>query len=93
MTRDERRQSVLTDDDMERFAEVMERSWVRYAESIGFDVSTPSTRAEIYADHRFVRNARQVKGRILAGFITAIGSAVSMIFYMAAQWFFKRGQS
>lgn len=91
MTRpEERRSSILTDDDFSRIERIFDSRIQRLFETIGYDTSTPESRAAIYADHRFVRGLRKARGLV----ITGIGSAVSMIFYIGVQWFLKmRGPS
>jgi len=66
----DRRASVLTDNDIQRFLAAVEAFAVSRFESIGYDITTPKSRAEINADHVFVRDLRQGTGRAK---IAAIG--------------------
>ena len=79
----ERRNRVLTDDDIAELMRRMDESWRRHCELIGYDVSTPETRAEIHADHMFVRNMRNGAMRAkVAGWGAAITTFVGGALYM-----------
>lgn len=74
--RQERRKSVLSDDDVERIGEAFDKKISVLCETIGYDITTPDSRSEIRKDHEFVRDSRKAKGRIVAAILTAMGTAI-----------------
>lgn len=77
----ERRQTVISDNDIERIGEAFDRKIQGLFEMIGYDTSNPETRGEIRKDHEFVRDARKAKGVALTTFFTAIiGSLAAWVY-------------
>ncbi len=88
-TGNERRGGLLTDDDFARLAAAAELAIQRAGmaadaaavarfESIGYNVSTPESRAELHLDHTFIRDLRKGTARakmaaIGAFFLVALG--------------------
>ena len=72
----ERRKSILTDEDVDRIGEVFDRRQSQLFETIGYDISSASARDEIRDDHKFVRDSRRAKGKIVAALLTAMGTAI-----------------
>ena len=62
---------MLTDNDIQRFLAAVEAAAVSRFESIGYDITTPKSRAEINQDHVFVRDLRKGTGRAK---VAAIGA-------------------
>ena len=66
---EERRKSALTDDDLDRIKgaihETFTQQFTRWAETIGYDVSSPESRSDIRDDHRFVRYLRKGSGWVI----------------------------
>ena len=79
----ERRESILTDVDIEKIESMIVRERTAWAESIGYDVSSAAARAEIRKDHELVRDLRQAKGKILGAFFTGFGSSVVLWIWTA----------
>lgn len=75
-TRVERRTSVLSDDDIAKLLLAIDKSEARRLESIGYDLSSPGSRAEIHADHAFVRGLRKGTGRAKMAAVGAITIAI-----------------
>ncbi len=73
----ERRSRILTDDDIDellrRIDTADEERWVRHCESLGYDTSTPIARAEIHADHVWVRTMRTGGNRAIKAMLGALG--------------------
>lgn len=69
----ERRKSVLLDSDLDRIGEAFDRRLTSFCEKIGYDVTTPESRAAIRDDHSFVRNFRKRAGWIIT---TIVGAAI-----------------
>lgn len=59
---------VLTDEDIDELMRRLDKTWERHMETIGYDVSSPKARAEIHADHAWVRDWRtgSTKARMVA---------------------------
>lgn len=72
----ERRKSVLTDDDLDRIGENFDKRLTNFCEVIGYDVTTPESRSEIRDDHKFVRDARKAKAKIVGAALAAVGTAL-----------------
>lgn len=70
----ERRKSVLQDSDLDRIGEAFDQRLTSFCEKIGYDVTTPETRAEIREDHTWVRKWRNRTGWIVA---TVVGAAIA----------------
>lgn len=66
----------LTEADFERIGRVFDKRVHTLFETIGYDVTTPESRARIRDDHTFIRRIRRASGLILTGLFTAIGSGV-----------------
>jgi hypothetical protein len=81
----ERRQTTLSDHDLERIGETFDRKMQGLFEVIGYDTSTPESRKEIRSDHEFIREARNAKGRIIGAMYVAIGSGLVGLFYLGAK--------
>jgi hypothetical protein len=73
---EERRKSSLTDNDLDRIGEAFDNRLTSFCERIGYDVTTPESRAEIRKDHEFVRESRKAKAKIVAAILTAMGTAI-----------------
>lgn len=91
----ERRDRVLTDADiaelLRRIDEAEDRRWQRQMESIGYDVTSQESRAQILADHNWVRDWRtgstRAKMVAMMMLLTAILGGVGKIFWDgAASW-------
>lgn len=74
----EQRRNVLTDNDVERIKNMMVAERTAWAESIGFDVSTPRSRLEIRKDNEFTRNMRRAKNKLITVVFTGIGGSVAL---------------
>lgn len=79
----ERRARTLTDEDIASLMARIDESWLKHCEVLGYDVSTPTARAEIHADHSFLRNMRVGTARAKiaawgAGISTFVGAALYM---------------
>ncbi len=72
----ERRSGILTDDDIERLSVVLDHRISTFFENIGYDVSTPKSRAEIRDDHGFVRDWRKGAARAKLGALIAVGTGL-----------------
>lgn len=81
----DRRKSSLTEDDFARIGETFDHRLSNLFEVIGYDTSTPDSRAEIRDDHKFVRDARKAKGTILGAIYVAIGSGIASLLYFGAK--------
>ena len=79
----ERRVSVLTESDIEKIAGMIVQERTAWAETLGYDVSTPHSRSEIRKDHELVRDLRRAKGKILGAFFTGFGSSVVLWIWTA----------
>lgn len=83
----ERRKAVLTEDDVTKIKSVMDESFAtqftRWAETIGYDVTTPESRSAIRDDHKFIRITRKagiwIMGTVIVALIgAAAASAIAM---------------
>lgn len=78
---DERRKSILTEDDVTRIQGAIEETFTeqlnRWAETIGYDMSSQESRSEIRDDHRFVRSARKGLLWVIATVFIAVASVVA----------------
>lgn len=82
----ERRQTIISDNDIERIGEAFDRKIQGLFEMIGYDTSTPDSRGEIRKDHEFVRDARKAKAVALTTFFTAIiGSVAAWVYSVFAK--------
>jgi hypothetical protein len=70
----EHRARTLTDEDIDELMRRLDRAWVRQAEAIGYDVTTPESRAAIHADHTWTRDFRIGSARAK---VTAWGAAIT----------------
>jgi trimethylamine:corrinoid methyltransferase-like protein len=77
----ERRAGVLTEHDFERIGE----EFAKQLETIGYDVSTPESRAAIVKDHAYVRSWRLgIEKTKLAGWILVFSAA--FVWLVRAMW-------
>lgn len=81
---EERRQSTITDHDVNRIKgaihETLAEQFTRWAETIGYDVTTNESRDAIRTDHKFVRYLRK-------GSVWVVGiAAAAYIGAAAAGW-------
>jgi len=83
--RGERRSSVLTDTDIEKIKNMMVAERIEWAETLGYDVTTPQSRLEIRKDHELVRNLRYAKGKIIGAFLISIGGSLALWLWNAAK--------
>lgn len=79
----EHKAGTLTDADINRLLHAIDQSFSRQMEAIGYDVSTPESRASIHADHDFVRDLR--KGTSKAK-MTALAMLTVAIFGAVGKW-------
>ena len=74
---EERRKSLLLESDLDRIGEAFERRLESFCEKLGYDVTTPESRAEIRDDHRFVRVARKGALWVAGTAVVAIAGAAA----------------
>ena len=80
----ERRQSVLSEHDIDRIEERVETAFDKNIkalfESIGYNVSDARSRADIHLDHVFVRDLRKSTGKAkLAAFTMAVVALLALL--------------
>lgn len=71
----EKRARVLTPDDITAIGEAFDERVIRLLESIGYDVTTPASRASIREDHTFLRDFRVGSGKVKLGALTSLAGA------------------
>lgn len=69
---DERRTSVLTEQDHKKIQDSFAESQTKFFELIGYDVRTPESRSAIREDHSFIRKLRERSGWIIATAAAAV---------------------
>lgn len=77
----ERRRSVLSDQDLESIGTAFDKRLNAMFEVIGYDTTTADTRMEIRKDHEFVRDARRAKGRVIAAFLASVGAGLALLLW------------
>ncbi len=84
MSEKERRNQVLTPDDIAAIGETFDQRVIRLFESIGYDITSPAARAGIREDHSWVRDFRTGSERVkLGALIAAVGSIGSGLAWLA----------
>ncbi|CAB4202412.1 hypothetical protein UFOVP1623_49 [uncultured Caudovirales phage] len=73
----------LTDEDIARFMKALDAAESKRMESIGYDLSTPAARAEIHADHVFVRDLRNGTSKAK---VTALGAFIVAMLAVVGHW-------
>lgn len=73
----ERRKLSLSDNDIERIGEIFDRKMQGMFEVIGYDTSTPESRADIRKDHEMVRDLRRAKTVIILAVLAAVGTSIA----------------
>lgn len=76
--RTERRQTVISDADIERISEAFDRKINGLFEMIGYDTSSHDSRGEIRKDHEFVRDARRAKAQVTGALLISIGGGIGL---------------
>jgi len=79
--RQERRKSHLTDHDLERIGDAFDERLSKRFELIGYDDTTPESRAEIRKDHEWTRTTRQFKTAIIMAIALAIAGGIGTTIY------------
>lgn len=73
----EQRRSILSEGDLDAIGRAFDDRMNSMFEIIGYDISTPESRAEINKDHQMVRDARKAKALILSSFFIGVGAAIA----------------
>jgi hypothetical protein len=79
----ERRAAMLSDADIDRIEVAFDKRLNGLFEDIGYDTTPPKSREDIRKDHAFVRDARRAKGKVIGGFLTAMGAGIATLLYAA----------
>lgn len=87
--RAERRQTVISDSDVERIGErigeAFDQKIERLFEMIGYDTTSAEARGEIRKDHEFVRDARKARAIVMTAILASIGGGVAVALWAGAK--------